>query len=180
MVNQGSLSVELLTNATLIDNKNVDWLSALVSGFNVSVDGSSADIHDKIRVKGSFARTMAILDLLVENNVRLAVRMTYFGQAEDEVEKLLRMLQSRGVKTLNFRYVVPLGNASGTSVDPVQHTRLILHIWELGKELGMKVGFSDPFPELLVSNQRRNEVESDQRLSTGVAITGCSVAFSLL
>jgi len=50
----------------------------------------------------------------------------------------------------------------------------------LGKELGMKVGFSDPFPELLVSNQRRNEVESDQRLSTGVAITGCSVAFSLL
>ena len=90
------------------------------------------------------------------------------------------MLQSRGVKTFTFRYVVPVGNASGTIVDPVQHSRLTRHIWELGKELGMIVDFSDPFPELLVSNQRRNEVESDHRLSTGEAVTGCSVAFSLL
>jgi sulfatase maturation enzyme AslB (radical SAM superfamily) len=61
---------------TMIDKENVDWLAKLVSGFNISMEGSSADIHDKIRGKGSFARTMAALGLLVEYNVPLAVRMT--------------------------------------------------------------------------------------------------------
>jgi radical SAM protein with 4Fe4S-binding SPASM domain len=175
-----SLQVELLTNATLINGDNVGWLAGVVRGFNVSMEGASADIHDRVRGRGTFARTLAAVDLLVARQAPLAVRMTYFGQGEGEVEKMLRMLHERGVRMFNFRYVVPVGNASGTHVDPVQHGRLSRLIWGLGQSLGITVGFSDPFPELLVNAERRDEVEGDPRLFNGVAVTGCSVAFSLL
>lgn len=175
-----SLSVELLTNATLINEKNIDWLVEYVQGFNVSMEGASAEIHDNIRGKGSFQRTLSALDLLVKHNACLAVRMTYFGQEEDEVDRLLELIHSHGVKAFNFRYVVPVGNACTAGIDPVQHGRLAEHIWNLGQKLGMIIGFSDPFPELFVNPERLKEVENNPKLATGEAVTGCSVAFSLL
>jgi radical SAM protein with 4Fe4S-binding SPASM domain len=178
--NHTTLSVEILTNATLITDDNIGWLTELVAGFNVSMEGATADIHDKVRGRGSFARTMAAVDKLVKREVPLAVRMTYFGQGEKEVENLMRMLHDHGVEAFNFRYVVPVGNASGSHLDPIQHERLSHYIWDLGKELNMTVGFSDPFPELLVNPGRRAEIENDNDVMCGVAVTGCSVAFSLM
>jgi AdoMet-dependent heme synthase len=175
-----SLSVELLTNATLIDENNIPWLAELVDGFNISMEGATAEVHDAIRGKGAFDRTIKAVDLLVKEKVPLAVRMTYFGQGEEEVEHLIRLVYSHGVDSFNFRYVVPVGNASGTKVDPIQHERLSIFIWDLCKSLNMTIGFSDPFPELLTSKIRKDEIEGNQKLSSGEAVTGCSVAFSLL
>ena len=175
-----SLSVELLTNATLITPSNVSWLSETVSGFNVSMEGASASVHDAVRGAGSFDRTLSALRLLVEKDVPVAVRMTFFDQEEDEVERLIRLVYDVGVRVFNFRYVVPVGEAMGRAVDPRQYRRLSQRIWELGETLGMRIGFSDPFPELFVNEARKKEIEEDERLSTGVAVTGCSIAFTLL
>lgn len=175
-----SLPVELLTNATLIDENNVERLVELINGFNISMEGSTADVHDSIRGKGAFRKTLNAVDLLVKYNVPLAVRMTYFGQGEEEVEKLIRLVRSHGVESFNFRYVVPVGNAAGALVDPIQHQRLSRFIWDLCQGLNMTIGFSDPFPELLTNPLRKEEIESNSKLSTGEAVTGCSVAFSLL
>jgi radical SAM protein with 4Fe4S-binding SPASM domain len=175
-----SLSVELLTNATLITPMNISWLSEMVRGFNISMEGSSSDVHDAIRGKGSFDRTISALRLLVKKDVPLAVRMTFFEQEEDEVERLLRFIHDLGVRVFNFRYVVPVGEAMGKAVDPRQYQRLSQRIWGLGQSLDMQIGFSDPFPELFVNEARKKEIEDDKRLSTGVAVTGCSIAFTLL
>jgi len=178
--NNLSLSVELLTNATMITTKNVSRLSEMVNGFNVSMEGASADVHDMIRGKGSFDRTTAALRLLVKEDVPLAVRMTFFEQEEDEVERLLRFIHALGVRVFNFRYVVPVGEAMGKATDPRQYQRLSERIWDLGQSLDMQIGFSDPFPELFVNEARKKEIAADERLSTGVAVTGCSIAFTLL
>ncbi|VVS93752.1 radical SAM/SPASM domain-containing protein [Desulfoluna spongiiphila] len=175
-----SLSIELLTNATLITKNNEEELCRYVDGFNISMEGSTAEVHDPVRGKGSFARTLSAVDLLTARGVPLAIRMTYFGQGKDEVERLLVMIKEHGVTTFNFRYVVPVGNATGAISDPLEHRDVSRFVWEKGNELGLTVGFSDPFPELLVNPERLNEVESDQELFSGVAVTGCSVAFSLM
>jgi len=175
-----SLSIELLTNATLITKDNVDPLCRYVDGFNISMEGSTADVHDPIRGKGSFDKTLAAVDLLTARNVPLAIRMTYFGQGVEEVERLLLMIKEHGVTTFNFRYVVPVGNAKDAPSDPEEHRDVSRFVWEKGKELGLTVGFSDPFPELLVNPERLGEIESNGELFSGVAVTGCSVAFSLM
>ena len=175
-----TISVEMLTNATLINKNNIDWLSELVNGFNISMEGSTAEIHDFIRGNGAFEKTLNAVDLLVEKHAPLTVRMTYAGQGENEVKNLMDLIHSRGVRSFNFRYVVPVGNACGESSDPDQHEKLTKLIWEWGKELNMTIGYSDPFPELFVNPKRKKEIEDNEKLFTGQAVTGCSVAFSLL
>lgn len=175
-----TLSVELLTNATLITTENVDQLCRYVDGFNISMEGSTAGVHDPIRGTGSFDKTLAAVDLLAARNVPLAVRMTYFGQGKAEVERLLEMITAHGVNTFNFRYVVPVGNAAGAISDPTEHREISRFVWEKGNQLGLTVGFSDPFPELLVNPKRLEEIEANGELFNGVAVTGCSVAFSLM
>lgn len=178
--NLDGMDVELLTNATLIDSHNIDWLRETVRGFNVSMEGASANIHDNIRGKGAFNRTVEALKLLVKNDANIAVRMTYFGQGEDEPEKLMRYIHELGIKMFNFRYLVPVGRASNMSVDADQYRRLSEKIWDIGRELNLKVGFSDPFPEIFVNKDRLNEIDSDQDLMNGISVTGCSIAFTLL
>jgi radical SAM protein with 4Fe4S-binding SPASM domain len=178
--NLDGMSIELLTNATLIDENNIDWLLDTVRGFNISMEGATSKIHDSIRGRGTFQRTVRALKLLVEKDATLAVRMTYFHQGEDEPENLMRFIHSIGVKMFNFRYLVPVGRATSKRVDADQYRRLSEKIWEVGKDLNMEVGYSDPFPELLVNEERRKEIEADSDLLQGIAVTGCSIAFTLL
>ena len=178
--NLDGMDVELLTNATLIDEHNIGWLLKNVRGFNVSMEGASANVHDNIRGKGAFNKTVEALKLLVKNNANIAVRMTYFGQGEDEPEKLMRFIHDLGIKMFNFRYLVPVGRASNVSVDADQYRRLSEKIWEIGEELDLKVGFSDPFPEIFVNKNRQNEIDTDHDLMNGISVTGCSIAFTLL
>lgn len=175
-----TISIEMLTNATLINSQNVDWLCEFVNGFNISMEGSTPEIHDAIRGEGAFKKTLAAVDLLVERNAAISIRMTYFGQGEDEVKNLMNLIHAHGVKNFNFRYVVPVGNATGSISDPRQHDRLTRLIWDWSREMDMTVGYSDPFPELFVNPERKREIEENEHLFTGEAVTGCSVAFSLL
>jgi len=175
-----TISVEMLTNATLINKNNIDWLCDLVEGFNISMEGSTAEIHDAIRGQGAYKRTIAAVDMLVEKGVPISIRMTYCGQGENEVKKLMHTIYDHGVKSFNFRYVVPVGNASGALISAEQHEKIAKLVWIWGKELNMTVGYSDPFPELLVNDERRKEIEANDKLASGYAVTGCSVAFSLL
>ncbi len=178
--NLPGMNIELLTNATLINERNIDWLTETVRGFNVSMEGATQEIHDSIRGRGTFLKTVHALKLLVEKDATTAVRMTYFHQGEAEPENLMRFIHTLGVKIFNFRYLVPVGRATNKEVDADQYQRLSERIWDVGKELNMRVGYSDPFPEILVNKERRKVVDNDQDLTHGISVTGCSIAFTLL
>ncbi len=174
------MKIELLSNGILIKYPDHEWLLDTVDGFNISMEGASPEVHDAVRGKGAFIRTVKSLKLLVIKNTNVAVRMTFIDQDESEPENLMRFIDNIGVKMFNFRYVVPVGNAKNKAVDPEQYQRICQRIWNAGKELNMKVGFSDPFPELLINKERTTEIERNTDLLHGVAVTGCSIAFTLL
>ncbi|MGD2250774.1 MAG: radical SAM protein [Candidatus Methanofastidiosia archaeon] len=178
--NLPGIDIELLTNGTLITQDNIDWLTETVKGFNVSMEGANPEKHDSVRGKGAFWKTLHALHLLVEKDVPVAVRMTYFHQGEDEPEKLMRFLHDIGVKMFNFRYLVPVGRAKSKKMDADQYQKLCERIWEVGKELNMIVGYSDPFPELLVNKERKKEIDANYDLLHGISVTGCSIAFNAL
>jgi len=175
-----STAVALLSNATLISEANIGWLSETVGEFNISLEGASAEVNDFVRGTGSFSKALKGISLLVKHGLPTTVRMTFFQQEEREVESLMRFLPEIGIKSFNFRYVVPVGRAQGHAVSSIQHERLCKTIWQLGKELGIEVGFSDPFPEILVNENLQKEMKMDKELMSGKAVTGCSIAFNLL
>ena len=175
-----STNMQILTNGTLITEKNIDWLTELVKGFNISLEGSTPEINDAIRGNGSFKKAVSGIALLTRRGAPVTVRMTFFHQPEKEVENLMRFLPEIGVNRFNFRYLVPVGRASGQKVSAEQYKRLCEGIWRLGQELGLKIGFSDPFPEILIDPQYRKTIEENPKLLGGQAVAGCSVAFRLL
>lgn len=69
--------VKLFTNGTLVTNRDVEKLSALLNpmtdSIQISLDGASALIHDKIRGAGTFKKTTdAIMKLSKKFNVAVA------------------------------------------------------------------------------------------------------------
>ena len=172
--------IEILSNGILINEDNIKWLKGTVRGFNISLEGADEKINDAIRGKGSFKKTLKGISILTKNDLPVRVRMTFMDQKEEDVEKLMRFLPEIGVEAFNFRHVVPVGQAQGMQVSSLQYKKLSEKIWSLGKDLGLKVGFSDPFPEILVNKDLQEQLKNHAGLKSGETVGGCSAGFSLL
>jgi len=65
------LDAALCTNATMIKRATAERLAATsIKWFSVSLDGPNAEIHDRLRGKGSFARAYAGVRALIAANAR--------------------------------------------------------------------------------------------------------------
>lgn len=175
-----STQIALLSNGTLINKGNIEWLAELVGEFNISLEGANAKVNDAVRGDGSFSKALEGIYLLTKRDIPTSVRMTFFHQKEEEVERLMRFLREIGVASFNFRYVVPVGRAQGVAVSSSQYKKLCQTVWRLGEELKIRVGFSDPFPEILLNKSLQGEIIENRDLISGKAVSGCSMGFSLL
>ena len=77
----------LMTNATLINESNVDELVSLFNKFSVSIDGSCAEIHDYYRGKGNYDRAVRGTELLISHGAEVAVAMVVTGKNMHDVAK---------------------------------------------------------------------------------------------
>lgn len=68
--------VHLLTNGTLINEKNANRISTTFNLIKISLDGSTPAIHEFHRGNGSFAKTMKAIDLLIQHDAPLQIAMT--------------------------------------------------------------------------------------------------------
>ena len=82
-----SLKCSLMTNGTLIDEKNVDELINLFSYFQISIDGSCAEIHDYYRGKGNFDKSINAVNLLLSKCAKVNLAMVANKKNLDDVAK---------------------------------------------------------------------------------------------
>lgn len=101
------LETFLLTNGTLVNADNVDAVADCFDTIRVSLDGSSAETHDRHRGKGAYARTVAALELLESRGGKPLVAMTVTGWNTGEVETLTRRFGNR----LTFQPLYSVGRA---------------------------------------------------------------------
>ena len=123
------VSVWLLTNGTLIDR---DWAKLLVElniRVQISVDGSSSDVHDRIRGPGSFERAIRAVRLLQEAGLseKLNFSTTVMGQNVHDVANIISLAEELLVPFVRFAPVRSWGNAkkswlhTGLSLTPSDH-----------------------------------------------------------
>jgi len=84
----------ILSNGTLIDDEMAAFLTATgrCDGVQVSIDGSSASIHDANRGKGSFQQAIAGIECLRKNGVNVSVRVTIHKQNVRDIEAIAKLL----------------------------------------------------------------------------------------
>ena len=72
-IKKRGMQISLNSNCTLIDDRTIKGLKKLgIRGLCTSLDGSSAKIHDKLRGKGAFDKTISGINELIKAGFRLS------------------------------------------------------------------------------------------------------------
>jgi len=82
-----SLKVILLTNGTIFNKGDINRIEKLCDEVQVSIDGSTEELHDSVRGKGTFKRSIDFLKCLGRTNLKLFVAMTPLPEFLDEFNK---------------------------------------------------------------------------------------------
>ncbi|MBP5443853.1 MAG: radical SAM protein [Treponema sp.] len=104
-------STRLLTNATLIDKSNAEKLASIFDLFKISMDGSTAEIHDYYRGHGSYQKTLHAIELLKSYNANVQIAMTVTRENVNDISEMNR----KWGETLTFQPLFPLGRAKDNS-----------------------------------------------------------------
>ncbi len=105
--------VDLLTNATLISEKNVEEIADVFDMVTVSMDGSTRELHESFRGRGTYAPTTHAIDLLLAHGVDVRLSMTVNRLNIHDVGAMAR----RYGEMLSFAPLFPAGNAKKGDTD---------------------------------------------------------------
>lgn len=107
------LRVSLSTNGTLIDRDAARRIAASgVSYAGVSFDGVG-DVHDDFRgVKGAFARALAGVGFLKEENCRVGMRVTLAGRVLAGLDDIFALAEETRVSRVCFYHFTPVGRGA--------------------------------------------------------------------
>ncbi|MDR3237943.1 MAG: radical SAM protein [Spirochaetia bacterium] len=105
------LRVALATNATLIDDKTAQSISAAgISRVSISIDGIDAATHDDFRgIAGSFENAIRGAHFLKENGVSFQFNTTITKRNAEQIDGILNFALSEGAAALHIFMLVPVG-----------------------------------------------------------------------
>lgn len=101
------------TNGTIINTELAKNLSHLPIMIQVSLDGTTNDIHDKIRGKGSHVKVIKGLNNLLSCGMhdRIILSFTPMRQNIKETPALIELALEKKIPTIQFTTLFPAGNA---------------------------------------------------------------------
>ncbi|MFC1591889.1 PqqD family peptide modification chaperone [Thermodesulfobacteriota bacterium] len=109
----------ILTNGTLIDDALAAYLADKNVHLQISIDGSTAEIHDGIRGPGSFQAALAGIAVLLRHGFsqRLNICTTVMKQNFDDAHNIISLARRIGVKMVRFIPLLKEGRACTTWQD---------------------------------------------------------------
>lgn len=70
------LTINLLTNGSLLSSNQIKFLSRFISSVQISIDGFSEETNAVVRGHGNFQKALETVDAFVKNNVDTSIAMT--------------------------------------------------------------------------------------------------------
>ena len=106
-------SADLLTNATMLDESNIQMIKDHFDRVTISMDGSTKMLHETFRGPNTYDRTQHAISLLQEYQIPYMLSMTVNKLNISDVENMARKYQEK----LNFAPLFPAGNANKIGED---------------------------------------------------------------
>ena len=107
------INTTLVTNATLLDDTNVDIIKNIFNDVRVSLNGASEKTHDFIRGKGNFNKTLKVIDLLNNAGVPVIFFVTLGSINYSEITDIIKLSRVYKAAGLKIDSVVIEGRALG-------------------------------------------------------------------
>lgn len=105
--------VDLLTNATLIDEKIASQIAAIFDKVTISMDGSSKELHELFRGPNTYELTNRNIDLLISKGIDTHLSMTVNRLNIHDVADMAKKYGN----LLSYAPLFPAGNANKTEND---------------------------------------------------------------
>lgn len=106
------LVTELSTNGTLIDEQRARQIAAHFQHVQVSLDGASAAVHERLRGHGTFARTVSGISQLRAAGVAFTLGCVLHRDSLHDVEALAGLAGELGADALRLIHFVPAGRGA--------------------------------------------------------------------
>lgn len=170
--------VEVITNGIFLDLPYVYALKA--SGAHicqVSMDGSRSEIHDYIRGKGSYDKTVKGIKNLVKVGIPTEIKFTLIkGVNTDDVRDMFQLCTDLGIKYISLGRFILAGNGiknfSENNLMKFEMRDLFYKIIEIGREFpDLEIRIRDQLARIL-STQYKNipqNVHVDQKPYMGLS-----------
>jgi len=131
----------LATNGTLIDNDKARQIRAAGIGrVSVSLDGATADVHDRMRqIPGAFDQALKGIRCLREHGVPFQINMTLTKQNAGQLEEVYQLARSLRAMAVHLFMLVPVGCGQSLAVTDMLSPQ---HYEEILQEICMLEGRS--------------------------------------
>ncbi|MDI6841024.1 MAG: radical SAM protein [bacterium] len=111
--------VFLLTNGTLLTNQIVDRFNSYPIEVQVSLEGSRAEIHDKIvGVNGAFKRIMEGIDMLNKKGIKWWAAQSIIKENFDDIDDFQCLAEKLGIRVYAIPLILP---ALNRDLSPTYH-----------------------------------------------------------
>ena len=121
----------LTTNLTSIERLDITTVKSGAIRICASLDGHLASIHDKIRGKGMFSKTVSNIRSLISDGVDIEIVHTVTSASISYIFNLIEFCRTMGIRRLNLHKISPRGNAINNNELQVSPTEWIGMIDEL-------------------------------------------------
>lgn len=108
---------EILSNGTLLTNETVHRLKRYnrFHSFQISLDGGSAEVHDKVRGDGSFKQALKAIRLLRSEGIPVRLMFTIHRGNASDVPCLIDLAIAEDVDSITIERFVPIGSGKELS-----------------------------------------------------------------
>ncbi len=104
------LPIALSTNGTLVDKPMAEKIRQVgIYYASVSLDGATAETHDKFRGPGTFEKTLQGMSLLREAGLKVQINFTVTRQNKDQIEQVYALAKESKAAALYLFLLVPVG-----------------------------------------------------------------------
>ncbi len=104
----GMKRIDVFTNGTLINEKNIKKLKENNASVRVSLYGHTAKIHENVTgINNSFGKTQLALELLKKYNVPTSIAIIMMKENENELLNIKKYIKNLGYKYTGFDVIRP-------------------------------------------------------------------------
>lgn len=152
--------IGILSNGTLIDDAIANRLKHFtkLSEVQISLDGATPSVHDKIRGKGSFEKAVRALTTLRRHGLYTSVMFTMHKQNADSALAVLDLVHELGVDAVTIERVTPMNDdMENLFMEKAELKEAYSEIYQkklaLEKQSNIKVRVSRPLWNLIDSDK---------------------------
>ncbi len=150
LFNVGLSRIDIATNGTLISERLIPKIKeARISSIQISIEGGTPEINDRIRGTGVFQKILNAITLLKENEIPVYLLVTISKRNFSEMDKIIELALKSEVEIVSFNRYLPLGQSRNKMGDeyltPQQLRDMLNYIHNVNKQnLNLWVTSDDP------------------------------------